>query len=153
MNKSTMWIKFAIIFQLITAAMHSLSFFNEPIPSNESESQLIHLMTTLRFDFGAGFTPTMQDLMNSFSISLTLLLIFGGVLNWFLLLKQAEPHLIKGVILIQVLIFGLCLIATYFLTFLVPVISIALIFVALLLTYFTIPAYSKEKIIIHNTKS
>ena len=145
MNKSTLWIKFAIAFQLVTATLHSLSFFNEPLPANESESQLIQLMTTLHFNFGAGFTPTMQDLMNSFSISFTLLLIFGGVLNWHLLLKGAEPLLIKGIILIQVIIFGLCLIAMYVLTFLIPVICIALIFFALLFTYFTIPTLSKEK--------
>jgi len=152
MKKTTTWIKFAIAFQLVKATLHSLSFFNEPLPANESESQLIQLMTTLHFNFGAGFTPTMQDLMNSFSISFSLLLIFGGALNWFLLLKNADPHLFKGVILMQVLIYGLCLVAMYILTFLIPVICIALIFIALLITYFTMPTYSTEKILINNIK-
>ena len=78
-SKYTFWLKAAIVCQLLAAAFHSLSFLNNPQPENDNEKQLLDLMTNYELDLGAGFTPSMQDLMTSFSICVTLLLLFGGV--------------------------------------------------------------------------
>ena len=133
------WLKTSGIFQFITAGMHSLSLFAKPQPTNDTEKQLLDLMTTYHLDFGMGFTPTMADVMNSFSISFLMLLLFGGAINWVLVLKHADIGIIKAITTLSVITFGVCAIAMFFLTFIFPVVCTAVIFIALLVTWFTIP--------------
>jgi len=136
--KYTFWLKAAAVSQLLTAVFHSLSFVNNPQPGNDTERQLLDLMTNYKLDLGAGFTHSMKDLMTAFSISLTLLLLFGGCLNWFLLRKKVESETMRGVIGINVIIFGGCFAAMTLLTFLPPIICTGLIFICLLMAYITI---------------
>jgi hypothetical protein len=74
MKNHYFWLKTAAILQLITGLMLSLSLLASPQPTNETEKQLLGLMNSYKLELGAGFTPTMSDLMTSFSISFTLLL-------------------------------------------------------------------------------
>ena len=141
-KKYTFWLSTASILQILTALLHSLSFFNNPQPANETESQLLNLMKLYRFDLGAGFTATMNDIVTSMSIGFTLLLFLGGIMNWFLLKKNAGVDILKGVILINLIIFGLCFIAMCCLTFLPPITTTGLIFLALLLAFVTVPRKS-----------
>lgn len=136
----TFWLKASIVFQWLTAMVHSMSLINKMQGSNDTEKQLLDLMNTYHLQAGAGFTPTMQDLMTSFSIGFTLLLIFGGLINLFLLRKKADPVILKGLVGISLIIFGLCFVAMLFLTFLPPIICLGLITVSLLMCYLMIPA-------------
>ena len=137
--KYVFWLKAAAVFQLLTAGLHSISFIVKPQPGNDTERQLLDLMHNYKMDLGAGFLHSMSDLMNSFSISFTLLLLFGGLLNWYLLRKKVETEIIKGVIGINCIIFGGCFLAMTFLTFLPPIICTGLIFLCLLMAYSTVP--------------
>ena len=56
------WFKAAFIFQLLTSAVHSISFLSLPTGTNETEKQMLDLMGTYKNDMGAGFTPTMMDI-------------------------------------------------------------------------------------------
>jgi hypothetical protein len=81
----------------------------------------------------------MGNLMTAFSISFALLLILGGAVNWFLLAKKAEVAIVRGVIGINMIVFGALFIALLFLTFIFPIVCMAFVFIALLLTYLTTP--------------
>jgi hypothetical protein len=85
------WLKAASIFQFITAIMHAVTLFITLPPNNETEKQLAVLMDTYKFDFGAGFHRTMNDMMMPLSACLCLLCLLGGLLNWYLLRKKIEP--------------------------------------------------------------
>jgi hypothetical protein len=74
-------------------------------------------MNNYHIDAGAGFTPNMQDLFTAMSICFTLLVFMGGLINWFLLRVKAEERIMKGIILIELIIFGICFLAMAFLTF------------------------------------
>ena len=82
------WLKAASILQILTAAVHSLSFIASPQSTDETEKQMIDLMTTYKMNMGAGFTPTMFDIFNSVSAGFALLFLFGGVMNWYLWRKK-----------------------------------------------------------------
>jgi len=138
-KKYTFWLKASIVFQLLTAGLHSFSFVNDLQPTDDRERQLLDLMNSYKLDFGMGFTPTMQNLMTSFSIGFTLLLVLGGTVNWFLLAKKADLAIVRGVIGINVIVFGALFIAMLFLTFMIPIVCQALIFIALMLAYLTAP--------------
>lgn len=139
LTKHTFWLKAAIILQLLTAGLHSLSFINNPVPENDSEKQLIDLMQTYKKDLGGGFAPSMNDLFISLSACLPLLCILGGWINLYLLKKKAVENLLKGVVGINVIVFGACFILMAIFTFLPPIICTGLIFVFLLLAWLAFP--------------
>jgi len=138
MKKNSTWLKTAAIFQFINVIIHITSFFIAPAPSNETEKQLFTLMDTYQFDLGAGFHRTMSELTLVFSACLILLCLLGGLLNWYLLRKKIEPGIMKGVITINLIVFGILSGLTIIFTFLLPIISIGLIVLFLILSLLTI---------------
>ena len=138
MKNYTTWLKAAAIFQFIFAVIHAATLFITPLPNNETEKQLFTLMDTYKFDFGTGFHRTMGELTLVFSACLCLLLLFGGLINWYLLRKKTDTEIMKGVITINLVVFGICfgVIATF--AFLLPIILSGLIFMFLIFSRFTI---------------
>jgi hypothetical protein len=128
------WLWIAAIIQYLTAALHTTGFFIQDPPANETETQLVNLMKTYKMDLGAGFHPSMNNLFVSMSVSFTLLLIFGGILNNYLLKKKPEISLLKGFVTIQTIIFGIVFVIMVIFTFLIPIICTGLIFLALLIS-------------------
>ena len=131
----TWWLGVSVFLQLFTGLLHSLSFFNNPKPGNETEEQLLMLMQSYQMNMGSGFSPTMLDLMNSMSIAFVLLLLSGGVVIWFLLVKKTNPAVMKGISLIYTITYLICFIAMLFLAFLPPVVMTGLIMVSLMIAY------------------
>ena len=142
LKKFQFWLKVTFILQWLTSFFHALSLLNKAKAENATEQQLLDLMNNYHIDAGAGFTPNMQDLFTAMSICFTLLVFMGGLINWFLLRVKAEERIMKGIILIELIIFGICFLAMGFLTFLPPVILTGLIFLTLILSYLTI-SYKK----------
>ena len=137
MKKYTTWLKTAAIFQFINVIIHTTSFFITPAPNNETEKQLFTLMDTYQFDLGAGFHRTMSELTLVFSACLGLVCLLGGLLNWYLLRKKIEPEIMKGVITINLLVFGILFGLTATFAFLPPIILSGLIFLFLIVSRLT----------------
>ncbi len=135
----TFWLKTAATLQILTALLHSLSFINKPQGTNDKEIEMITLMMTNKMDMGAGFTPTMYNIVTSMSIGFALMLVLGGVINWYLLRKKASPEIMRGIIFINIIVFGISFVANCFLTFLPPVVCTGLIFLSLVLAFMTVP--------------
>jgi len=139
LKRYTFWLTAAILFQFLNAVLHSLSFLIEPELHNDTERQLHELITTYHPDMGAGFHPSFWNLFTALSACFPLLCMLGGLTLGYLLLKQTEPDLMRGVILINVIIFGVCLAVMAFFTFLPPVVMTGLIFINLLVSYLLVP--------------
>lgn len=127
------WLKTAAVFQFITAAFHAVTLFVSPPPNNETEKQLYNLMSTYQFDFGAGFHRSMNELTLALSACLSLLCIFAGLINFYLMRKKVDAGIMKGVININLVIFGIFFVLTVIFTFLIPIIQIGLILLFLIL--------------------
>jgi hypothetical protein len=138
MQKYSTWLKTAAIFQFINVIVHLTSFFITPMPINETEKQLFSLMDSYRFDLGAGFHRTMSDLILVFSACLCLVCLLGGLINWYLLRKNPGPEIMKGVITINLIVFGILSGLTIAFTFLLPIISLGLIELSLILSWVTL---------------
>ncbi len=132
-KRYTLWLWIAIGFMLLNAAVHSVTLFIQPAPENETERQLVHLMTTYRNDFGAGFHPTPQNLFTALSSCFSLLCLLGGLMNAYLIKKKVGPEIMRGVIAIDVLVFGICFIVMAIFTFLPPIVLTGLIALCLTL--------------------
>jgi len=135
LKKYTFWFWTAVTFQFLTALMHSVSFFVTQIPNNETERQILELMATHKLDMGGGFHPTTANLLTALSSCFSFLCLFAGLINAYLLKKKMLPELMKGILLINILVFGGCFAVMAIFTFLPPIILTGLIFVSLILSY------------------
>ena len=141
MRKHHIWLRTAALFQVLTVLVHAVSLFVKPQPTNDSEKQLYNLLETYQFNLGQGFSPTMADLSLALSSCFTMLYIFGGLLNWHFLGKRAESRIMKGVLNINVLLFGISFGLMVVFTFLPPIILTGLTFIFLFLARYTMPKY------------
>ncbi len=130
------WLRTAALLQLLTGAIHALSFLRTPDPKNDTERQMMDLMSTYRIDM-APFHPTMQHILEALSSCFSFLYILGGLTILFLSGKGLSPETWKGLTGIHVLIFGASFLVMLLLTFLPPIVLTGLVFVALCFAYAT----------------
>lgn len=139
LRRYTFWLSAAVIFQFITAILHSLSLFVSPSPENDTERQLLSLITTYRMDAGAGFHPSYSNLFTALSSCFSFVCLLGGLTLGYLMLKHTEPIIMKGLIGINAVIFGAIFVVMAVFTFLPPIVCTGLIFVNLVAAYLVIP--------------
>ena len=118
MNYKTLF-KFGSWAMLATGAIHSLSFLNEPQPQNDRESLLFDLLKNYHFDLG-GTMRSMQDLLNFFSLSLSLFCLFAGVTNLLIVRHFDNDALAKKIVAFNAIFWTVFLVPLYLLTFLPP---------------------------------
>jgi hypothetical protein len=133
------WLWLAVVVLLLNALIHSLTLFIQPAAQDETQRQLFDLMTSYKQDLGAGFKRSTEELVTALSACFSLLCLLGGLTLAFLLRKQAEVRIMKGVVGIHVLVFGNCFAVMAVFTFLPPIVLTGLIFLSLLLAYFLMP--------------
>ena len=144
LKRYTFWLWMAVAILFLNTIIHSITLFIQPAPENEIERQLVHLMTTYHNDFGAGFHPTPQNLFTALSSCFSLLCLLGGLMNAYLVRKHVSPEIMRGVLEIDLLVFGICFGVVVIFTFLLPIVLIGLIVVFLALAFITLPREPKE---------
>jgi fatty acid desaturase len=137
MGKYTFWLWTAAIVQIVSAGIHSLNFFRKPSPQNETERQLFDLMYNYKPDMGAGFHPSMADFFTGLSSCFTMLYLFAGLSNIYIIRKNLSPEIVKGFTSINLLIFGAAFLIMLVFTFLPPIILAGLVFLTLCFAYAT----------------
>ena len=85
---------------IVIAAIHSISLFQKPMARNDSEKQLMELMTNYRFTV-MGSVRTMNDFLRGFSISFGLASLGFAVLDF--TLRRERAALLKRVALVNVI--------------------------------------------------
>lgn len=139
LRKYTFWFWAAVGMQLLTGIFHSISLFVSPEPANATEVKMLTLMTTYRIDAGAGFHPTYSGLFTALSSCFTFLCLFAASTNGYLMLKKIEPSMMRGIIAINLLIFGAAFGVMAYFTFLPPIICTGLIFFNSLAAFVIVP--------------
>jgi len=139
LKRFTFWLWLAIVFQLLNALGHSLSFLISPVPANETERQLIELMNNYRMDMGAGIHRSMQQLFTALSACFPLLFLLGGLNNIYCLKKKVDTGLLRGFLAIQIIVFGICFGVMAVFTFMPPIVLSGLVFFALAAAFFLTP--------------
>lgn len=138
MNRYLFWIRITAILQLITSGIHSLSFFRNPVPANETERELFELMKTYRSpEMGPFFHPSMHDLLIGLSAAMAMLYLLGGLTNLYLLQRNVSQQVWKGLTSINLIVFGGYFLVALIFTFLPPVILTGLVFISLSFAYAT----------------
>ncbi|NOT50323.1 MAG: hypothetical protein HOP10_03490 [Chitinophagaceae bacterium] len=131
----TFWIWGAIIAMALSALFHSLSFIAKPKPRNDTEKQLLDLLTNYKMDMGGGIKRSFGNLFIGVSICFTFIYILGAVLNFYFLRTGISPAAWEGFLLIQVIVYGLVFLAQIRFTFWPPIIVTGVSFIFLLGSY------------------
>ena len=139
LKRYTFWFAAAVIFQFVSGIIHSVSLFITPSGDGDIEQQMISLITTYKIDMGAGFHPTFFNLFTALSSCLSFLFFFAALTNAYLLWKHTEPSVMKGIIGINVVIFGAVFAMMVYFTFLLPIVCVGLIFINLLAAFILVP--------------
>ena len=140
LKRYTFWLWLAVVFLFLTGAVHSIGLFVSPVPANEIERQMLDLMRNHKQDMGAGFHPTMWNLFTALSSCFTFLCLLAGLTMAYLLKKKVAPGILKGIVGIELLVFGSCFIVMIVLTFLPPIVLTGLVVLFLAIGFITIPA-------------
>src|SRR5580765_1303406 len=139
LKRYTFWLTAAVLFQFLNGIVHSISLFIPLSGDNDTEKQMISLITTYRMDMGAGFHPTFFDLFIALSSCLSFLFFFSALTNGYLLWKHTEASVMKGIIGINILIFGILFAVVAYFTFLFPIVCVGLVLVNLLAAFIVMP--------------
>jgi len=137
LSNFTFWIWGAIIAQGLSGLFHSLSFISKPKPRNDTEKQLVDLITNYKMDMGGGIKRSFGNLFIGVSICFTFIYILGAVMNFYFLRSAISPELWNGFLLIQLIIYGLVFLMQIRFTFWPPIIVTGLVFIFLLGSYLT----------------
>src|SRR6476619_5661958 len=105
LKRYTFWLTAAVLFLLLNAALHTISLFVNLPPSNETERQLIDLLTSYKFDLGLGFHPTFGNMFLALSSCLSFVCLLGALTLGYLMLKGVERGIMRGIIAINVIVF------------------------------------------------
>lgn len=92
--------KTGAVWLLIMGAVHSISLVRELVPANDTERQLLELMTSYKFSL-IGSLRSMSELMRGFSVAFMLAPLAFGALD--LVLARERTGLLKRVALVQVI--------------------------------------------------
>jgi len=83
---------------VLLGLVHSLSLIGNPQPANETERQLLDLMSNYKFSL-MGSMRSMDNLVRGFSVSFMLGCLVVGIMDWALRRERAE--LLKRVALVN----------------------------------------------------
>jgi ABC-type cobalt transport system substrate-binding protein len=139
MKKYTFWIKTAAVFMLLNAFIHSITLFVEFAPEDATGKQLVDLLTNYHPDLGPIFHPSFGNLLTALSSCFSLLCLLGGLLLFYLAKKIPDTGIWKGILNINLIVFGVCFAVMLVFTFLVPVAFSGLIFLSLVAARLTVP--------------
>ncbi|HEV8135941.1 MAG TPA: hypothetical protein VGP85_14770 [Pyrinomonadaceae bacterium] len=138
-KRYSFWLWLAVVFQLLNAAGHSLSFFVTQVPTNDTERQLLDLMANYRLDMGAGFHRTTHQLFTALSACFPLFYLLGALNNIYCLKKKVDVGLLRGLLAIQLIVFGIAFGVVVVFAFLPPILLTGLVFVFLAAAFFLTP--------------
>jgi hypothetical protein len=85
---------------LVLGLVHSLSLLRDPVPANETEKQLLGLMSSYKFNL-LGSIRTMAGMLRGFSVSFMLAALGFGLLD--LTLSRERAGLLKRAALINII--------------------------------------------------
>jgi hypothetical protein len=131
-TKYKFWMRAAAVLMLLTAVLHATSLFVEPTATNETERQLIDLITGYRRDLGSGFVRSFEDLFTALSACFSLLCLFGGLILGYAAGKITDRGALRGIVNISLAVFGICFALMVVYTFLPPIVCTGLIFLGLI---------------------
>ena len=129
--------KAGAVMLLLTGLVHSLSLFGKPIPANETEKQLLELMTNYKFNL-VGSMRSMAEVLRGFSISFMVTAFGLGTLDQ--ALSRERAGLLKRVALVNTIWLAIMTGVSLRYFFVIPTSFLAVALVIFALAWVKLPA-------------
>ena len=129
--------KAGALWLLILGAVHSTSLFIKQVPANDTERQILDLMTSYRFNL-IGSLRSMSDLMRGFSVAFMLAPLAFGTLD--LMLSRERAGLLKRVALVQIIWLAAMIVVALRYFFAVPLSFLVVALLIFALAWLKLPA-------------
>jgi hypothetical protein len=126
---------------LLIGLVHSLSLLEPMVPKNDTERQLLDLMTSYKFDL-MGSVRSMSNLLRGFSIAFMLGALTLGALG--LLLSRERAGLLKRVALVNAIWLAAMTAVSQHYFFVVPTSFLAATLLIFALAWLRLPAEEKS---------
>jgi hypothetical protein len=125
------------VWLVLIGLVHSLSLIEKQVPANDTERQLLELMSNYRFDL-MGSMRSMEELFRGFSVSFMLAALVVGALD--LVLSREREGLLKRVALLNVIwLAGMTAVGLrYF--FVLPTSVLVIALILFVVAWFRLPA-------------
>lgn len=125
---------------LIIGAVHSISFFQPLLPANDTEKQLLDLMSNYKFNL-AGSLRSMDNLLTGFSMCFMLAALAFGAFD--LLLSEERAGLLKRAALMNILWLAAMLSVSLRYFFIVPTTFLSATLLIFILAWWKLPTEGK----------
>jgi uncharacterized membrane protein len=129
--------KAGALWLLILGAVHSTSLFIKQVPANDTERQILDLMTSYRFNL-MGSLRSMSDLMRGFSVAFMLAPLAFGVLD--LMLSRERAGLLKRAALVQIIWLAAMIVVALRYFFVLPLSFLVVALLIFALAWLKLPA-------------
>jgi hypothetical protein len=125
------------VWLVLIGLVHALSLIEKQVPANDTERQLLELMTNYKFNL-MGSMRSMEELLRGFSVSFMLAALVMGALD--LVLSRERAGLLRRAALVNVIwLAGMIAVALrYF--FVLPTSFLAIALILFALAWFRLPA-------------
>jgi hypothetical protein len=122
---------------LVLGLVHSLSLLREPVPANDTEKQLLGLMSSYKFNL-LGSIRTMAGMLRGFSVSFLMAPLGFGLLD--LTLSRERAGLLKRAALINILWLAAMTAISLHYFFIVPTSFLGTTLIIFVLAWLKLPA-------------
>ncbi len=122
---------------LILGLVHSLSLIRDLVPANETEKQLVGLMSTYRFNL-MGSLRSMDDLLRGFSVSFMMAALGFGIFD--VVLWGERAGLLKRAALVNIIWLAVMTAVALRYFFVVPTSFLAVTLLIFILAWLKLPA-------------
>src|SRR5713101_4373733 len=122
---------------LLLGLVHSLSLFQKRVPANDTERQLLDLMSNYKFNLMGSFR-SMAEMLRGFSVSFMMAALGFGVFD--LLLSRERAGLLKRVALINIIWLATMTAVSLHYFFIVPTSFLAATLLIFALAWLKLPA-------------
>jgi hypothetical protein len=129
--------KAGALWLLVLGAVHSTSLFIKQVPANDTERQILDLMTSYRFNL-IGSLRSMSDLMRGFSVAFMLAPLAFGALD--LMLSRERAGLLKRAAVIQIIWLAAMIVVALRYFFAVPLSFLVVALLIFALAWLKLPA-------------
>jgi hypothetical protein len=131
------WFKAGGVALVILGLVHSLSLILEQVPANDTERQLLNLMSSYKFNLLGSFR-TMAGMLRGFSVSFMVAALGFGVFD--LVLSRERAGLLKRATLVNILWLATMTAVSLHYFFLVPTSFLAATLLIFLFAWLKLPA-------------
>lgn len=122
---------------LILGVVHSLSLLRDLVPANDTERQLVSLMSNYKFNL-MGSARTMADMLRGFSVSFMVAALGFGIFDFSLSTERAG--LLKRVALLNIVWLAVMVAVSWRYFFIIPVSFLSATFLIFLLAWLKLPS-------------